>query len=112
MWLESKLIELGMVGDDSRGYKISFGIPCSSEIECGRPLTPETVLDRTPMFSVYSVRHGQSFKHEVKALEIIWKKVLGLAMPRWRTLTDPCSFPPFTIRPIRSTSTIWGGILH
>lgn len=56
MWLESKLIELGMVGDDSKKYKISF------------------VLDRHPMFSVYSVRHGKPFKHEVKALELIWKK--------------------------------------
>lgn len=48
MWLESKLIELGMVGDESRKYKISF------------------VLDRGPMFSVYSTRHGKPFKHEVK----------------------------------------------
>lgn len=48
MWLESKLIELGMVGDESKKYKISF------------------VLDRGPMFSVYSMRHGKPFKHEVK----------------------------------------------
>lgn len=48
MWLESKLIELGMVGDESKKYKISF------------------VLDRGPMFSVYSIRHGKPFKHEVK----------------------------------------------
>lgn len=48
MWLESKLIELGMVGDESKKYKVSF------------------VLDRGPMFSVYSMRHGKPFKHEVK----------------------------------------------
>jgi hypothetical protein len=48
MWLESKLIELGMVGDESKKYKISF------------------VLDRGPMFSVYSMRHNKPFKHEVK----------------------------------------------
>ena len=47
----SKLIELGMVGDDSKNYKISF------------------VLDRHPMFSVYSVRHGKPFKHEVKVIK-------------------------------------------
>jgi ubiquitin-like domain-containing CTD phosphatase 1 len=64
MWLESKLIELGMVGDDSKKYKISF------------------VLDRHPMFSVYSVRHGKPFKHEVKALELIWKKVCSSSSRR------------------------------
>lgn len=37
-----------------------------------------TVLDKTPMFSVYSQRNGQPFKHEVKALEIIWKKFPGV----------------------------------
>lgn len=37
-----------MVGDESKQYKISF------------------VLDRHPMFSVWSTRHGKPFKHEVK----------------------------------------------
>lgn len=49
----SKLIELNMVGDDSKKYKISF------------------VLDRHPMFSVYSMRHGKPFKHEVKVSRAI-----------------------------------------
>ncbi|KAL8283726.1 hypothetical protein RQP46_005521 [Phenoliferia psychrophenolica] len=56
-WLETKLVELNLVGEGSNpDYNIIF------------------VLDRTPMFSVYSERAGQAFKHEVKALEIIWKK--------------------------------------
>ncbi|KAK4703793.1 ubiquitin-like domain-containing CTD phosphatase 1, partial [Phenoliferia sp. Uapishka_3] len=56
-WLETKLVELNLVGDDKAGdYNIIF------------------VLDRAPMFSVYSERNGQPFKHEVKALGIIWSK--------------------------------------
>ncbi|KAM0756613.1 HAD-superfamily subfamily IIID h [Meredithblackwellia eburnea MCA 4105] len=56
-WLETKLVELQILGDEKRGdYNIIF------------------VLDRTPMFSVYSERNGQPFKHEVKALGIIWSK--------------------------------------
>lgn len=49
--VHSKLIELNMVGDDSKKYKISF------------------VLDRHPMFSVWSTRYGKPFKHEVKVSE-------------------------------------------
>ncbi|CAE6364645.1 unnamed protein product [Rhizoctonia solani] len=54
-WLEAKLVELGMVGDESRNYKISF------------------VLDHIPMFKVFSVRDGKPFSHAVKALRIIWE---------------------------------------
>jgi len=53
IWLETKLVELGMVGAD-RNYKISF------------------VLDKRPMFSVFSHAHGQQVRHHVKALKIIW----------------------------------------
>lgn len=52
-WLELKLHELGMVGS-AQPYKIAF------------------VLDKVPMFSVYSVRDGKPYKHAVKALKIIW----------------------------------------
>ncbi|GAA5913996.1 hypothetical protein JCM6882_002593 [Rhodosporidiobolus microsporus] len=56
-WLEQKLIELDLVGPSKKGdYNIV------------------TTLDRTPMFSVYSERDGKSWKHEVKALGIIWSK--------------------------------------
>ncbi|CUA67765.1 hypothetical protein RSOLAG22IIIB_03192 [Rhizoctonia solani] len=54
-WLEAKLVELGMVGDESRNYKISF------------------VLDHIPMFKVFSTRDGKPFSHAVKALRIIWE---------------------------------------
>ncbi|KAF8759631.1 Beta-eliminating lyase [Rhizoctonia solani] len=54
-WLEAKLVELGMVGDESRNYKISF------------------VLDHVPMFKVFSTRDGKPFSHAVKALRIIWE---------------------------------------
>lgn len=54
-WLETKLIELGMVTHP--GYKFCF------------------VLDKTSMFAVESFkRDGTSIKHHVKPLQIIWSK--------------------------------------
>jgi ubiquitin-like domain-containing CTD phosphatase 1 len=62
-WLEAKLTELGCLTNER--YRISF------------------VLDRTPMFAVRnspkggansSEAHLRRSKHEVKALEIIWKR--------------------------------------
>jgi ubiquitin-like domain-containing CTD phosphatase 1 len=53
-WLEAKLTELNMLLHSD--YKIAF------------------VLDRTSMFSITSRRSNEERKHEVKALEIIWKK--------------------------------------
>ncbi|KZT26639.1 HAD IIID h [Neolentinus lepideus HHB14362 ss-1] len=55
IWLETKLVEIGMVGTE-RNYKISF------------------VLDKTTMFSVFSNRNGQPYRHHVKPLQIIWNK--------------------------------------
>ncbi|EIN07108.1 HAD subfamily IIID h [Punctularia strigosozonata HHB-11173 SS5] len=54
IWLETKLVEIGMLGDERRNYKISF------------------VLDKTCMFTVFSKRHGKNVSHQVKALKIIW----------------------------------------
>ncbi|CAH7689277.1 HAD-like domain-containing protein [Phakopsora pachyrhizi] len=57
-WLESKLVELGMVGGRyTDKYLIQF------------------VLDRDQMFEVTSMRHGKVSQHEVKALELIWRKI-------------------------------------
>ena len=54
-WLETKLIELGMVTHP--GYKFCF------------------VLDKTSMFTVVSTkRDGTSIQHHVKPLQIIWGK--------------------------------------
>ncbi|KIP12326.1 hypothetical protein PHLGIDRAFT_27453 [Phlebiopsis gigantea 11061_1 CR5-6] len=53
IWLETKLVELGMLGG-SHHYQISF------------------VLDKTSMFTVFSNRDGKQHKHSVKALQIIW----------------------------------------
>ncbi|SCV68280.1 BQ2448_401 [Microbotryum intermedium] len=56
-WLETKLVELDIIGESAPGrYNII------------------TTLDRTPMFSVYSQREGKPYKHEVKALPILWAK--------------------------------------
>ncbi|GAA6013232.1 hypothetical protein JCM11491_006322 [Sporobolomyces phaffii] len=56
-WLEQKLVELDVIGPSKRGdYPVV------------------TTIDRKPMFSVYSERKGQPFKHEVKALGILWSK--------------------------------------
>ncbi|KAF7322378.1 HAD subfamily IIID h [Mycena chlorophos] len=53
VWLETKLVELEMVGAH-RNYQISF------------------VLDKTPMFTVFSTRDNKPWQHSVKALQIIW----------------------------------------
>jgi ubiquitin-like domain-containing CTD phosphatase 1 len=58
-WLETKLIELGMV--TSPAYKFCF------------------VLDKTSMFTVVSTkRDGSTVSHHVKPLQIIWSK-----FPAW-----------------------------
>ena len=58
-WLETKLIELGMVSNP--GFKFCF------------------VLDKTSMFTVNSTRRdGSSVTHHVKPLQLIWTK-----FPRW-----------------------------
>ncbi|GAA5869654.1 hypothetical protein JCM1840_000546 [Sporobolomyces johnsonii] len=56
-WLEQKLVELDVIGPSRKGdYHIV------------------TTLSRDPMFSVYSEREGKPWKHEVKALGILWSK--------------------------------------
>ena len=58
-WLETKLIELGMVAHP--GYKFCF------------------VLDKTSMFKITSTRRdGSKVQHHVKPLQLIWSK-----FPRW-----------------------------
>jgi hypothetical protein len=89
-WLESKLVELGMVGGNhSDKYLIQFGtvlpfMTCSTAwrrlklltLLTGHPpsglldhphrsLYPPLVLDRGTMFEVTSMRHGKISKHEV-----------------------------------------------
>ncbi|KAG6877732.1 hypothetical protein C0993_004549 [Termitomyces sp. T159_Od127] len=55
IWLETKLVELGMIGSN-RNYQISF------------------VLDKTCMFTVFTERDGRPWNHQVKSLQIIWNK--------------------------------------
>ena len=58
-WLETKLVELGMINNP--GYKFCF------------------VLDKTSMFRITSTkRDGSRVQHYVKPLQIIWSK-----FPRW-----------------------------
>ncbi|KAK0211162.1 HAD subfamily IIID h [Desarmillaria ectypa] len=56
IWLETKLVELGMVGGN-RNYQISF------------------VLDKTSMFTVFSQRDNKPWQHSVKPLQIIWNLI-------------------------------------
>lgn len=54
-WLETKLIELGMLTHP--GYKFCF------------------VMDKTSMFAIQSTkRNGSTVRHHVKPLQIIWSK--------------------------------------
>lgn len=59
-WLETKLTELGMLTHPQ--YKFCF------------------VLDKTSMFAITSARRGggETYKHSVKPMQIIWTK-----FPRW-----------------------------
>ncbi|KAI9138930.1 HAD subfamily IIID h [Paraphysoderma sedebokerense] len=59
--LEMKITELGILTHP--GYKIAF------------------VLDKTSMFSITTKRNGKPYKHEVKALDIIWNKFPELYSP-------------------------------
>lgn len=56
-----KITELGILTHP--GYKIAF------------------VLDKTSMFSITTKRNGKPYKHEVKALDIIWNKFPELYSP-------------------------------
>ncbi|KAI0722407.1 HAD subfamily IIID h [Fomitopsis betulina] len=60
IWLETKLVELGMIGG---GHNYEVG---------AYQTNVRTVLDKKPMFSVFSKRDGKPYKHHVKALQIIW----------------------------------------
>lgn len=53
-WLEAKITELGMLMNPE--YKLM------------------ATLDRTSMFAVTSIRNAKRRTHEVKALEVIWRK--------------------------------------
>lgn len=59
-WLETKLVDMGVIGDVFRNYKISF------------------VADRTSMFPIFSVKNGATYKHEVKPLAFLYAK-----FPQW-----------------------------
>ncbi len=62
-WLETKLIELGMLANPR--YRFCF------------------VLDKTSMFAITSTsRSGRTVKHYVKPLQIIWNKFPGTWGPR------------------------------
>lgn len=92
IWLETKLVELGMVGSD-RDYKV----PCfSARMTVIRGLSSSRgktyivlmgssvifvnqiafVLDKTSMFTVFSTPESNTKKqkHSVKALKIIWSR--------------------------------------
>lgn len=59
-YLEQKVVELEMVGEHA---------PHGLNVTC--------VLDRTAMFSITEEREGKPFKHEVKAMQLIWNKFPG-----------------------------------
>ncbi|EIM89778.1 HAD subfamily IIID h, partial [Stereum hirsutum FP-91666 SS1] len=59
IWLETKLVELGMLGSN-QPYKVCF----AATFFC--------MLDKTSMFTVFSQREGETYRHSVKPLQIIW----------------------------------------
>ncbi|KAL7423090.1 hypothetical protein Q5752_002389 [Cryptotrichosporon argae] len=58
-WLETKLVELGLVGEE-RPYKICF------------------VADKKTMFPIIGFRDGESYHHEIKPLSFLWQQ-----FPQW-----------------------------
>jgi ubiquitin-like domain-containing CTD phosphatase 1 len=83
IWLETKLVELGIVSL-TRDYKVSKVGPLQSaqtRLDCIRychtnlklrSLNGDIVLDKTAMFSVFSTRNGRDYRHSVKPLRVIW----------------------------------------
>jgi len=59
-YLEQKVVELEMVGEHA---------PHGLNVIC--------TLDRTCMFSINDEREGKPFKHEVKAMQLIWNHFPG-----------------------------------
>jgi ubiquitin-like domain-containing CTD phosphatase 1 len=60
----------------------------TSPIVSNRVLKIAFVLDKKPMFTVFSKRDGQDFTHQVKALKIIWTVFPQLCAPYTRLTTS------------------------
>ncbi|KAJ7217131.1 HAD subfamily IIID h [Mycena pura] len=71
IWLETKLVELGMVGSD-RNYQVGSSFPIEASLSQVQRRFLSVMLDKTPMFTVFSERDGKPWSHSVKALQIIW----------------------------------------
>ncbi|PPQ93229.1 hypothetical protein CVT25_015227 [Psilocybe cyanescens] len=70
IWLETKLVELGMIGAQ-RNYEVQLKFAsCLSVFD--RSVHPSLVLDKTCMFTVFTERDNKPWTHSVKALQIIW----------------------------------------
>ncbi|KAG7558286.1 hypothetical protein FFLO_02756 [Filobasidium floriforme] len=55
-WLESKLYECGIIGDETKRHKLLC------------------VCDRKSMFPIFGQKNGQKYKHEVKPLSFLWQQ--------------------------------------
>ena len=90
VWLETKLVELGMIGSN-RNYHVR--INCLDHSNAHLMFWPSrfllvraavheanvfpvfsVVLDKTSMFTVFTEREGKTWTHSVKALQIIWNQ--------------------------------------
>jgi hypothetical protein len=52
-------------------FQISFG-KLYYGVSIGQYEDEYSVLDKTPMFTVFSKRDGKTYSHHVKPLQIIW----------------------------------------
>ena len=88
VWLETKLVELGMIGSN-RNYHVrtncfdhsiahlmfspSRSLLVRAAVHEAKVLPVfSIVLDKTSMFTVFTEREGKTWTHSVKALQIIW----------------------------------------
>jgi ubiquitin-like domain-containing CTD phosphatase 1 len=93
MWLETKLVEIGMIGGD-RPYKVCFVsdastmFPVSKRISLGDALDPVKATGRQgnrAHAKIFSQRNGQAVKHHVKPLEYFWA-----TQPQWSVVSSWC----------------------
>lgn len=95
IWLETKLVELGMIGAH-HNYQVCSVSNCYSDLTKSLDIIWQgnhgcsfrhlltnisSVLDKKCMFTVFTERDGKPWSHSVKALQIIWNHFPQLYVP-------------------------------
>lgn len=73
-WLESKLVEMGMIGDEARKYRIAFVADMTSMFPVRTTCLERDCSSLISRLQVFGVRDGKTYKHDVKPLAFLWTK--------------------------------------